>query len=738
MHLQRPIVASLMLILPFSVALTARKHDTGSGLIGLGLKLYEPHCAFACLYCIKPLLNCTTVGNSNNSSTGSRWILTQNPTTKCKQQNKFYMQTVAWCIKTRCEQEAQHRLEMFWELNILIPSHRTAEESTTTRSGLNRTLSAVKETPTGIFEEQVLLNYTAIVPDDVYFGEYQRILHVAANETTHEIYALILFLSGVAIPVALSLLRFVPWPTTWINKFNGYIVYPPVIRNTNSTPIWGFTLMPTRGQALFIAQLWLFNILLSFLGFETQDGPSHHSLIQFANRQGILSLSLLPLVVLYAGRNSLLLWLTNWSHPTLLLLHRWAAFLCIVHAAFHSLCYVHLATAHVGKYDYAKLSKSPDWLWGVIGMVAMSTMVLMSLPILRRRIYELFRATHITLAVASIVGCYKHIDVKFGKSRGYQIWIHLAIAIWGFEYTLRSIRIFRGGLTKRAHVTLIDDKYYRIDIPGNFSAVGHVYLYFPTITPWRVWESHPFSVAGIDCGRPQLSSSKAVHADSSDRAQSRLGYKGADVLSCSPGSDTEMQAPSKLSQQRLVFFIRKQRGITSLIPEKASGQGGIAVLLEGYYTSDVPMMQRQTVDSAVRFPKVICIAGGVGITGVLPVLYNFSAVTKPRSFCKLYWGVRSLSLVEDLERMMGYRYEGTGHRKWNDTDVTVSVGNRLNLQQILQTEICSQANSGGMTVVVCGPLTMADEARRLIADHARQDGGKQHSEIQFIVEGFYW
>src|SRR5699024_8951642 len=114
----------------------------------------------------------------------------------------------------------------------------------------------------------VFLNYTAVIPDDIYIPECNTLRYYAANEVTHEIYGLAIFLSGVAIPISVSLLRFLPWPTSWVTKFNAYLIDPPLLGHSHSAPIWGLGIMPTRGQALFIAYLWLINILLSACGYE--------------------------------------------------------------------------------------------------------------------------------------------------------------------------------------------------------------------------------------------------------------------------------------------------------------------------------------------------------------------------------------------------------------------------------------------------------------------------------------
>lgn len=85
--------------------------------------------------------------------------------------------------------------------------------------------------------------------------------------------------------------------------------------------------MPARGQGSFIGYLLLINTILSSVGFEvkspnswyeTKEKPDHELHRQPHRRSQRRHLSIL---VLFAGRNNFLLWLTNWSHSTFLLPH---------------------------------------------------------------------------------------------------------------------------------------------------------------------------------------------------------------------------------------------------------------------------------------------------------------------------------------------------------------------------------------------------------------------------------
>ncbi|MBW1279568.1 ferric reductase-like transmembrane domain-containing protein, partial [Escherichia coli] len=73
------------------------------------------------------------------------------------------------------------------------------------------------------------------------------------------------------------------------------------------------------------------NIILSSVNYGSSQPhpwgfPKKEELLAYIGyRTGHVGYALLPLVVLFSGRNNFLLWVTNWSYGTYLLLHRWIA-----------------------------------------------------------------------------------------------------------------------------------------------------------------------------------------------------------------------------------------------------------------------------------------------------------------------------------------------------------------------------------------------------------------------------
>ncbi|KPA37332.1 ferric reductase transmembrane component 4, partial [Fusarium langsethiae] len=200
----------------------------------------------------------------------------------------------------------------------------------------------------------------------------------------------------------------------------------------------------------------------------------------------------------------LLLRLTNWSYSTFILLHRWVAMVCVVQVILHSLMWLQIM---VEAHSHAEAVTYPYWQWGIVGTVAFSLLLPFSILPFRRALYEVFLVVHICLAVVVLVGSWYHIWYLFEDTSGFEIWLIIAIAVWGYERLLRILRISRNGI-KKAYITKVDEKYLQIDIP-DMDAHGHCFVYFP----WRPWENHPFSI--VNCSRGQLEGEVAQSSSSS-------------------------------------------------------------------------------------------------------------------------------------------------------------------------------------------------------------------------------
>ncbi len=521
-----------------------------------------------------------------------------------------------------------------------------------------------------------------------------------------------MLLTIALLPVGLSLLEYAPVPKHIVSRVNAFLIYPAIWGKRHSRPLpYKAGIAPTRGQALFIGYVIVINVIFSGVGIyftspsawmPDDAGAGVRSYV--ANRVGVLSFVNLALVFLFAGRNNVLLWVTDWSHSTFLLLHRWISYVAIIQAVLHSILWLEIYVNSMGTHSTE--SKLPYWYWGIIATLAMSLLLPLSLLPVRQKLYEFFLAWHVILSILTLVGCYLHIWYMFKHMWGYETWIYPSIAFWVFDRLVRLLRLARNGI-RTATVTVIDDDYVRVDVAG-VAANGHAYLYFPTLT-WRVWENHPFSVASMirpvaGWAGPVETSSLSARA-SNDFPSPTEKHPAANLHEA---HDPERNGRNGLAPRRpmmgLTFFIRNQAGITSQLRARHS----LPVLVESPYGHHPDLSS---------YPSLIGIAGGVGITAVLPALRSHAG------YAKLYWGVRAMGIVEALSPdLIGIEKE-------------VAVGKRLDLRDLLEREVA--AEDGDVAVVVSGPAGMADDVRAIVSEMGRRRDGKKR-RIELVEESFTW
>lgn len=510
--------------------------------------------------------------------------------------------------------------------------------------------------------------------------------------STHSI---VLLVSGSALPITSSLLRFLPFPRACVTKFNSWIVDPPLFGSRYKTPIAGLFHIPTRGKSFFVFYLVGINIILSVAAYRSMQpnswypsasGSDGEIISYVANRLGVLSFANIPLLFLYAGRNNVLLWLTNWSHGTFLLLHRWVAWIATIQAVLHSAIYLEI---YVHDRTHASESKLAYWIWGVVATLCMSILLPTSILPIRKKFYEFFLGWHVLLSIFILVGCYWHIMERFERQWGYENWIYTAVAVWGFERAMRLARLARNGV-KTARVTVIDDYYVRVNIE-DVSGSGHAYLYFPTLT-WRVWENHPFSVASAVLP-PTDRPGTLKHDIDVEKLGSSVGSVDSVV------SELQHQSPSKVG---LTFLLRTHKGVTGQLRNHMM----LPVLVESAYGPHEDLSE---------YSLLICIAGGVGITTCIPYLCAHPGTTK------LFWGARSQGIIDAMAPcLIGVEKE-------------TYVGKRMNIAEMLNKELRNSRTTA--VVLVSGPNEMADEVRCVVSELSRQ---KKDIKVKLIEEAFSW
>ncbi|KAM5353383.1 hypothetical protein ACJ41O_000033 [Fusarium nematophilum] len=298
------------------------------------------------------------------------------PSAACMANDTAYLTSIAFCISARCDHSTPpFEIAKFWN-TAMIPGQD--DPGVVLRHSYDQALALVdsESPPEPLLPTEISLNRTVAVTDPVYLSFLNTVQSYQASGKNESKYSLLAFLSGVIFPIFFSFLRFLPIPTHLRSKLYAYFIDPPAWGKRHSVPTLGLGIIPTRGQAIFILYIIAINAVAVFEGYPnfSPNGlfpDRRYELIrQIGNSAGVIAFANLPLIILYSGRNNLLLWLTNWSHTTFLLLHRWIATICILQVVLHSLMWLQLmveADSHAIAVTY------PYWYWGIVGILARST-----------------------------------------------------------------------------------------------------------------------------------------------------------------------------------------------------------------------------------------------------------------------------------------------------------------------------------------------------------------------------
>jgi predicted ferric reductase len=481
-------------------------------------------------------------------------------------------------------------------------------------------------------------------------------------------------------------------------------IYPSIIGTYHDRPL-PFLLgnIPTVGQSFYIAVVVILNVIFLSVGYKTlwpnkpmqwYDNRYQELMAYFMWRTGVLAFCNMPVLFLFSSRNNILLWLTNWSHSTYMLLHRWIARLFLVHVLLHSILSLVL---YKNTGSYATVLKTGWWVWGCVATVAAVIIMLSSVLVVRQKHYELFLVTHIVMAVICVVGCWYHLYIGYENTFGYETWLYATIAVWFFDRLIRLGRILKTGI-RRAKVMNINSTIVRIDIPGiRWATPGrHVYVYFPTLNYLQPWENHPFSMI------PTALLSKEMYSDHSGSEIGNIEKNDKMMMA------SEAKADGKIyNNSGLTLFVRKSAGITRVL--KAGEE--LLTLLEGPYPSN-------PTKEVLQSDRLLLIGGGIGITGLLPFISCHPNV-------KLFLSVKVVDqpLVDNMSTVLDVVREKE-----------ISVGQRLDINELLQEE----ANLGWskIAVVVCGPAGMCDDVRAIVARVGKEKSGTCSFELE--VDAFSW
>ena len=156
------------------------------GLIGYGISMYKPRCAYAC----RDVLSSSTLNCSEHMhmSEGMEMHMGSETSPECYAGDDAFLQTLAYCMSTHCQNVAVWRLERYWNMNVVgKQAAQPLPKATYQQTLANMTTNPVS--PVVMGED---LNQAMMVSDEDYLGSYNAQGVFEQMERNHETYGCVL------------------------------------------------------------------------------------------------------------------------------------------------------------------------------------------------------------------------------------------------------------------------------------------------------------------------------------------------------------------------------------------------------------------------------------------------------------------------------------------------------------------------------------------------------------------
>lgn len=505
--------------------------------------------------------------------------------------------------------------------------------------------------------------------------------------------------------------------------------------------------IPTGSQFLILSAYVVAHILSCTIGYRVvkhdplYDNNTHVELCKgVALRTGIIAFANLPLAVGLAGRNNILVLITGVPKQTWMVLHHAAGRMIVILSIVHTICYLIL-------FGYQKSTNSYDQIIyaayehqyfkaGIAALVAAMVLFTHSVRFIRVLWYEWFILLHITSVVALMVGGLLHAKYA-GNTLKITIWIYIAIALFMLDFVVRLGQIIyfnaptfsKPWSMSQAILTPLPGDITQVDIKMPQSAglrSGEtVYLTFPK---HGILQSHPFTLVSTtssgsferarQASETSVVSSSSTCVGSDDEEDEKKVDHTMNLRAIAARSKSHTS--SAYSNQRLRFMIKARNGMTkSLLHDAVSENNTLSVIVQ-------PVIQSRWIHPE-SFNSIIFVAGGIGITAILPELRSACRAHDAPDSITLYWIVRTRDETESLTNEMEkcrqlapsrcrvtLRYYITGEEPARDSDdCRLRIYERPELDRVLETTL--EETIGKTALVACGPGSLLDVTRLVIS-----------------------
>ncbi|OJJ76840.1 hypothetical protein ASPBRDRAFT_190187 [Aspergillus brasiliensis CBS 101740] len=519
--------------------------------------------------------------------------------------------------------------------------------------------------------------------------------------------------------------------STTVGRYLAYRCFQlPVLRSSTSS--LGVILLVSIGAVFFLAMT---------LGPRPYYWPntatvSYGSSPPIATRTGWMALALLPFVLALSAKANPISTLTGVPHEKLQVFHHWTSYAMFVLALVHTFPFI---VYHIDKGDMVDQWKTEVTYWtGVAAIIPQAYLTFMSLPAIRNRFYEFFKATHFLAALVFVVFFFLHCDFRL-SSWDYFI---AAGAIYILSLLVSNIRTY---FMHGRHTATIEQ------LP-----CGLVQIRIPTIMTWRPGQ-HVFVRF--------LSLQQGIHCLSAHP-----------FTICSLYHDPEQAGKAP----EITFYVKPRRGLTASLGnttlEKPSSTE--TVLLEGPYGG-----MSESVDFT-RFDTYVLITGGTGggfSLAILEEALRTHQQQQPTATIQVHFATRtaaladwyreeikaklaaynvpsdkiSLSIHVTKETLLSTPASGSplipdsvekrepagfvdSVSSQNDiADTAVQLGNRPDIPGIITASTTSNTSSR-IAIFTCGPASMIRDVRNAAAEAQGQvlKKGSTVEEVYLHTESF--
>lgn len=529
---------------------------------------------------------------------------------KCLCKSTAFLQTFANCVRCRTDEDEDiyggflflYRQcfyntgqsfsrgdfdDFYYDASTYIASNNYTEYlsdmTNTTNATTTRLVSA-------LVLSQDELDVPVEISDELFDSKYKASSIAKTQYRLGSVYGTALLCYWAAIILGASIHRFIQqmYPevifanSRTVNYIRKYLFLPATFKRNRSRPVKLllnlYVCAPTRSQSLVLTGYFILTAFFLCVNYNLyEDNPltpgSGNQLLKYlGSRSGIIAFTQLPAVIIFAARNSPLIWLTGWPYDMFQTYHRWSARVMMINAVIHSACY--MAIGILGGTWAFRWEHIINWRFGNLATYSGIIMVLAAINKFRSRWYEVFLVIHKVFFITFMIGIFRHC-----WDFGWMPWVYATLALYLAE---RAIRIFRTtvtGVVSNAYAEVYPDGVFRLSVQysNRWAVAPGQYCYVRFLRKDLFWQAHPFSV-----------------------------YKSPDTIGDEHGNPVQ-----HLSQNYLQFCIQAQRGATKQIADflalQPTKSAVLPVMVQGPY--GVPQNIHQ-------YDTVFMFAGGLGITAI--------------------------------------------------------------------------------------------------------------------------